>query len=144
MENHSKRTTWCGYTLASSSVVLKGAGRKLYQLWTGPYRVIKKFSDVVYCIQNTWSAKHRFVYLHRLKHCPKHMHLLAIAQRPPTNQSTTCAAPTPQEQIWSKLTSMTRIFSHDCELDVYWLKSCSLIFMIIMHVSVLLDQFFVS
>ena len=74
----------------------KGVGRKLYRLWTGPYRVTKKLGDAVYFIQNTRSARHRHVVrFDRLKHCPKDMRLPAVAQCPPTNQSTTCTAPTP-------------------------------------------------
>ena len=49
-----------------SSVVPKGVGRKLYQPWTGPYRVIKKLSDAVYRIQNAQSAKHRLVVYYTL------------------------------------------------------------------------------
>ena len=41
MENQSKRTTWCGYTLLSCRRVLD---------WTGPYRIIKNPSDAVYHI----------------------------------------------------------------------------------------------
>ena len=40
--------------------------------WTGPYRVIKKVSDVTYCIQHLYgNRKHKLVHFDRLKPCSK-------------------------------------------------------------------------
>ena len=40
----------------------KGKAQKLQNNWEGPYLVVKKFNDVVYCIQRT--ARHRKKVVH--------------------------------------------------------------------------------
>jgi hypothetical protein len=53
-----------------SSVVPRNQCRKLYHPWIGPYRILKKISDVNYKIaplQQPW--KHSVVHFDRLKHC---------------------------------------------------------------------------
>ena len=51
-------------------VIPKGAKRKLHCPWTGPYRVVKKLSTVVYRIQDTNRRKRLVVHFDRLKPCP--------------------------------------------------------------------------
>ena len=53
-----------------SPAVAKGKSRKLHHPWQGPFRVIKKLSDITYRIQST-RRKHRRIVVHfdRLKPC---------------------------------------------------------------------------
>ena len=51
-------------------VIPKRAKRKLHCPWTGPYRVVKKLSTVVYRIQDTNRRKRLVVHFDRLKPCP--------------------------------------------------------------------------
>ena len=47
----------------------KGQTRKLWRPWTGPYRVVKKISDVVYRVQLEGGRKRKVVHFNRLKKC---------------------------------------------------------------------------
>ena len=50
--------------------VTKGRLKKLHLPWDGPYRVIKRLSDVNYCIQATMGRRRRLVvHFNRLKKC---------------------------------------------------------------------------
>ena len=51
-------------------VIPKGAKRKLHCPWTGPYRIVKKLSTVVYRIQDTIRRKRLVFHFDRLKPCP--------------------------------------------------------------------------
>ena len=53
-------------------VIPKGAKRKLHCPWTGPFKVVKKLSTVVYRIQDTRPNKRKRLVVHsdRLKPCP--------------------------------------------------------------------------
>ena len=53
-------------------VIPKGAKRKLHCPWTGPFKVVKKLSTVVYRIQETRPNKRKCLVVHfdRLKPCP--------------------------------------------------------------------------
>ncbi|KAL5502559.1 hypothetical protein EMCRGX_G009355 [Ephydatia muelleri] len=52
-------------------VISKGAKRKLHCPWTGPFKVVKKLSTVVYRIQDTRPNKRNLVvHFDRLKPCP--------------------------------------------------------------------------
>jgi len=54
-----------------STVIPRGKAKKLYHPWTGPWRVVKQFSEAVYRIQGPSGAKQRRVVVHfdRLKPC---------------------------------------------------------------------------
>ena len=50
--------------------VPRGKSKKLHKRWTGPYKVVKKLSDVTYRIQHTSNrAKRVVVHFDRLKKC---------------------------------------------------------------------------
>ena len=53
-------------------LIPKGAKRKLHCPWTGPFKVVKKLSTVVYRIQDTQPNKRKRLVVHfdRLKPCP--------------------------------------------------------------------------
>ena len=54
-----------------STVVPRGKSKKLHRPWTGPYRVVKKLSDIVYRLQHTQLRRKRpVVHRNRLKPCP--------------------------------------------------------------------------
>ena len=54
----------------------KGKARKFHRSWTGPYRVVQKFSDVTYRLQDIQAPCCRpIVHSDRLKLCPKDMRL---------------------------------------------------------------------
>jgi len=44
----------------------RGRGSKLQENWEGPFTVIKKLSDVVYCIQKTLRHRKKVVHSDRL------------------------------------------------------------------------------
>ena len=53
-----------------STVIPRGCSRKFHHPWTGPYRVIKRISDVTYCIQSVGGRRKRLVvHFDRLKPC---------------------------------------------------------------------------
>ena len=54
-------------------VVGKHKAKKLHCPWTGPYRIIKRISDLVYRIQDTGSRRRQVVNFERLKPCPQQM-----------------------------------------------------------------------
>ena len=54
----------------------QGQCKKLHQLWSGPYKIIHKLSDVTYCIQNVRAHWKRIVvHFDRLKWCPPNMRM---------------------------------------------------------------------
>ena len=53
-----------------STVIPRGCSRKFHHPWTGPYRVIKRISDVTYRIQSVGGRRKRLVvHFDRLKPC---------------------------------------------------------------------------
>ena len=59
-----------------STVVPKDSHRKLHHLWTGPYMIMKKLSNVNYMIAPMADAsKTSIVHFDRLKHCFQNAHL---------------------------------------------------------------------
>ena len=59
-----------------STVVPRGRARKLHRPWTGPYRVVRKLSDVTYRIQDIQASRRRpIVHFDRLKQCPNDIRL---------------------------------------------------------------------
>ena len=53
--------------------------RKFHWSWTGPYRVVRKFSDVTYRLQDTQApSRHPIVHSDHLKLCPNDMRLLHL------------------------------------------------------------------
>ena len=59
-----------------SSVVRKDRGRKLHLPWTGPYKIIRRISEVTYRIQHVSSRKRRLiVHFDRLKPCPPNIRI---------------------------------------------------------------------
>ena len=58
-----------------SPVIGKGKSRKLHHPWTGPYKVIKKLSDVTYRVQKLQGCKQRkVVHFNQLKPCPDNIY----------------------------------------------------------------------
>ena len=56
--------------------VPKGKSKKLHTPWKGPFQVVSKLSDVMYCIQNIQKYRRRFVvHFNRLKWCPPDIRL---------------------------------------------------------------------
>ena len=54
--------------------VPRGKSKKLHCPWKGPFRIIRKFSDVTYQIQNVRSRRQRMVvHFNRLKYCPENV-----------------------------------------------------------------------
>ena len=65
-------------------VVPRGQSKKFHCPWSGPFRVVSKFSDVVYRVQSTRGRRKRIVvHFDRLKRCPSGVRL-PLGQ-PPTN-----------------------------------------------------------
>ena len=54
-------------------MVGKHKAKKLHCPWTGPYRIIKRITDLVYRIQDTGSRRRQVVNFERLKPCPQQM-----------------------------------------------------------------------
>ena len=55
--------------------------RKLHRPWTGPYRVLRKLSDVNYRIQDVQAPRRRpVVHFDRLKYCPPDIQLPHLQQ----------------------------------------------------------------
>ena len=51
-----------------SQVVPRGTSKKLFHLWSGPHKVVKRLSDITYCIVNKRSKRQRLVvHFDRLK-----------------------------------------------------------------------------
>ena len=50
-----------------STVIKKSVAPKFYELWTGPYKVTKKLSDITYEIQDETKKKTKNVHFDRLK-----------------------------------------------------------------------------
>ena len=42
-------------------VVSHGSSHKLYHPWTGPYKIVKKLSDITYPIKSCRGRRHRLV-----------------------------------------------------------------------------------
>ena len=63
-----------------STVVPRGQARKLYHLWSGPWRVVKSFLEAVYRIQGPSGSKQQRMIVHfdRLKQCPKETEFVTI------------------------------------------------------------------
>ena len=63
-----------------SPVVAKGKSKKLHHPWLGPYRIIKKLSDLTYRVQHHLNMKKRtVVHFDRLKPCQpgtRHPHVV--------------------------------------------------------------------
>ena len=81
-----------------SSVVPQGKSHKLHKPWTGPYRIIKKISDVTYRIQSTKGKRKRLiVHFDRLKACPPNMRFDGNLELQPisTTPSNPSTAPSP-------------------------------------------------
>ena len=55
----------------------RGMAKKLHCPWSGPFRIIKKLSSVVYRIQDTRRARknRKVVHFDRLKPCPENTRL---------------------------------------------------------------------
>ena len=51
----------------------RGQTSKLYKPWQGPYKVIKKISDVTYRIQSVTGRKRQVVHFNRWKPCSQHL-----------------------------------------------------------------------
>ena len=69
-----------------SSVVPRGASRKLHRPWTGLYKIIKKLADVTYRIQNCTGWRHRLVvHFDRLKPCHQDMRMEGSLQNKTTS-----------------------------------------------------------
>ena len=51
----------------------RGQTSKLYKPWQGPYKVIKKISEVTYRIQSVTGRKRQVVQFNRLKPCSQHL-----------------------------------------------------------------------
>ena len=65
-----------------STVVARGRARKLHRPWTGPYRVLRKLSDVNYRIQDVQAPRCRpVVHFDRLKYCPPDIRLPHLQTR---------------------------------------------------------------
>ena len=52
-----------------------GKAKKFHRPWTGPYRIIRKLSDVNYFIRHIHNHKKKVVHFDRLKSCPKNIRL---------------------------------------------------------------------
>ena len=59
-----------------SPVISRGQSRKLHHPWTGPFKVIKRLSEVTYRIQKVEGRRQRkVVHFDRLKPCPPNIRL---------------------------------------------------------------------
>jgi hypothetical protein len=79
-----------------STVSPKGRARKFHRPWTGPYRVVRNFSDVTYRLQDIQSPRCcPIMYFDRLKLFPKDMRITAL----PMQQSSTLHSTSAWQQI---------------------------------------------
>ena len=70
----------------------KGKSRKLHCPWNGPFRVVKKLSNVVYRIQDTCSRRKRqVVHFDRLKPCDPNIRIPQSTQ--PARNTSPASAP---------------------------------------------------
>ena len=72
--------------------VLKGSHRKLKKRWTGPYKIMKRISDLNYKIKHTSTRKQLVVHFNRLKFCGPNMRYdqdspAPTSEDPPTTDS---------------------------------------------------------
>lgn len=77
-ELYNRKVHGCEYEVGdlvwlNSPVVPRGKSKKFHCPWTGPYKVVKKLSPVVYRIQDVRPGSRKRVVVHfdRLKPCPK-------------------------------------------------------------------------
>ena len=74
-------------------VIPKRKSQKLHCPWSGPFRVVKKLSSVVYCIQDTHSQRKRqVVHFDRLKSCDPDIRIPESSQ--PARNTSPASAPT--------------------------------------------------
>ena len=65
----------------NTPVVPRGQAKKLHHPWAGPYRIVAKLFEAVYCIQHVRLHKKRqVVHFDRLKHCPADIRLPKAAR----------------------------------------------------------------
>ena len=92
-----------------SSVPQKGSSRKLYHPWTGPFKVVKRISDVTYRIQQLQGKrKRKIVHFDHLKPCSSKIQL-SPTNGPPMDLEDTSAPP-------DNPTSVTHTFGNHTEL----------------------------
>ena len=77
-----------------STVAKKGPSRKLHHQWTGPFKVVKRLSDVTYRIQHTQKSNQRkVVHFDCLKPCPSNMRFdTEVSQEKPPQQTSQSSA----------------------------------------------------
>ena len=92
-----------------SLVPQKGTSRKLYHAWTGPFKVVKKISDVTYRIQQQQGKRTRkIVHFDRLKPCSGNIH--SSSTQTQINSEDTTAQPPDNHR------SVTHTFGNHTEL----------------------------
>ena len=106
-----------------SPVPQKGTSRKLYHPWTGPFKVVKKISDVTYRIQQQQGKRLRKIeHFDRLK--PYFCNIqskLNSKQSPATTEDPTAhmeQSSTPLATIWNYWMRMMRMhvmLQHPCK-----------------------------
>ena len=96
-----------------SKVIPRRVGRKLHSPWTGPFRVVKKLSDTVCCLQNSPSSRHRLVvHFDRLKLCPEGICLLTVFKQKRQLPQT------PPQTVIPPGTNLTEIYDYDPVLNL--------------------------
>ena len=74
--------------------VPRGCSRKLHHPWKGPFRVIKKLSNVLYSIQNVKKRQQKLiVHFNRLKYCSSNMRELSKQATMPSKPKTKSSSP---------------------------------------------------
>ena len=69
-------------TILNVFKILRGRSRKLHCPWTGPFKIIKKLSSVVYRIQDKRPGSRKRVVVHfdRLKPCPADIRMKPVVE----------------------------------------------------------------
>jgi len=71
-KRHGKPFNVGDFVMLYTSVVPRGCCKKLHCPWSGPFKVLKKISEVTYRIQRCEGRKQRLVvHFNRLKLCPQ-------------------------------------------------------------------------
>ena len=82
--------------------VPRGKSKKMHKWWTGPYRVVKRISDVTYRVQHTSNRAKRMVgHFDRLKQCHPRTRFEGNTS-PPTQESSNLTDSTPSNS-WNSV-----------------------------------------
>ena len=118
-EKHGRPFSVGDLVMLYTSVVPRGYCKKLHRPWSGPFKILKKLSDVTYRIQRCQGRRQRLVvHFNRLKLCPSDIReessSIAYGSR---NDAFVSSAPARLHHLESGLNSETDLMLEDSSDD---------------------------